>query len=273
MKGHPDVEIYDNVVVKRYQLDYSIELEKALRMYELFGNYSEIVPRVISNDLSERTITYERIMNIKNLREYYIETMTSDAIDDNELCYFYNIGRSLGVIHNNLKLSSQGSWLATKNVEYCVRELTSVSVEEYLKGTPEGFLHCDFGFANVHYVVGEEFPIPVILDPSSNNYSSTLSNNYTSIYVDIGVLFSNLNGRIPLAKYPFCKWNRLQLIKNSFCDGYKNVTAYDIDQSIAEVLGYSFSYSNFRSRYSKLRSLLQMKILYNDYKGNRLNEL
>ena len=117
--------------------------------------------------------------------------------------------------------------------------------------------------------VNTNIPRLIIFDPSPNFYITQKPNEYCSIYVDIGVYFSDLNGRVPAKFYPKINWSHLPLLKANFINGYQTESRIELDTYKAEVMGYCAAAAYFVRRYGNgIRKKMTMNFLYNHLKKN-----
>ncbi len=271
---YPHVEIHEDFVLKRFiqkKADIHLEYEKAKIFFSACTQSGIIAPEVLDVDFKQKTITYSRIKNFQTLEDRYVKTLTGRA-DLATLLELQNLaGKGLAAIHRNMKLQTTSSWSASKVVDREMFKITKNKTNCFLSGTPEAILHGDFGFANLGYQLDRETNTQrlIIFDPSANNYITQKPNEYCSIYVDIGVYFSDINGRVPVKFYPSMDWSHLSLIKASFVKGYQTESALKLDVHKAEVMGYCSAAACYDKFYGDgFRKNLRMKFLYNRIKKN-----
>jgi len=260
----------DTRFFKEFIRDSKIEYAKALVLWELSRTGGFITPRPLL--LNDRTIEYERLGYTECLRDGYLRYMKSNAPDEGDLETFFIAGRILARIHLNLVLDNLRRWEPPESFwrsmdkMKCAREF-----EKFCLDSPQAFLHCDYSFANIYINRERCFPRLVLFDPSPNYHTTFYPDSYGSVYVDIGVLFSNINGRVPLVNYPGMKWKRLNSIKRAFLAGYGDVSKSMIDLKWAERFGYAVAESYFRySSRLALISAASIYCVYNPLKGNAL---
>lgn len=271
---YPHVEIHDNFVVKRYvrkSADIYLEYEKATMFFDACAKSGIIAPKVLDADFKQKTITYTRISDFQTLEDHYIKSMTGKADIEETFELQMLAGKGLAAIHQNMNLSNTSSWSASKIIEDEILKITNCSMESFLSETPQAIQHGDYGFANLGYKfeAGNTKPSLIIFDPSANNYFSNKPNEFCSIYIDLGLYFSDINGRVPVKFYPKMKWSNLPLIKASFIKGYQSESNIKLDAYKSEVMGYCAALSCYDKFYGDgMRKKLRMKFLYNRFKKN-----
>ncbi len=271
---YPHVEIHDDFVLKRYlrkNVDIKLEYEKAIMFFHVCAKNNIIAPEVLDADFKQKTITFARIINFQTLEDHYIKTMTGKADLETTLKLQVLAGKGLASIHRNMELQHTSSWSASKFIESELLKITNSSMKNILSGTPQAIQHGDYGFANLGYQFESDKTTPhlIIFDPSANNYFTHMPNEYGSIYVDLGLYFSDINGRVPVKFYPKINWSYLPSIKASFIQGYQTESKIKLDVYKAEVMGYCAAASCYEKFYGDgIRKKLRMKFLYNSLKKN-----
>ena len=200
-RNYPHIKIYDDFVIKKFireNTNLKLEYEKATMFFETCELIGITAPKVLNADFKQKTITFSRIKNYHSLEEHYIKTLTGkgDVEKELELELQSLAGKALAATHQNLSLQTRSSWTTTEAFEREIFHKTNCHTENFLSGTPQAFQHCDYGFANLGYQFKNDNKTPhlVVFDPSPNTYVSKMPNEYCSIYFDIGLYFSDING-------------------------------------------------------------------------------
>lgn len=267
-----NIELHDNTVKKyfyheRFGDDVKVELEKALAMEKLCIENGIVIAKYLDIDYENHSITYERLVGYTKLKDQYIEVLNERTSIEEGVELQFLSGKTLGIIHKNLHLPSQNKWQPNKSITQAIVKIENNEFSSLFNNTPKAFLHCDYGFANVAYQkeISGGYKI-VLFDPSPNRYVTTKANEYGTIYVDIGIYFSGLNGRISLKNYKSANWKTLPLLKNAFCEGYTSVTNIEIDQYKAELMAYGALSALYGT--SSISRRIKLKTIYNSMKGN-----
>lgn len=271
---YPHVEIHDDFVIKKFirkNVDFEAEYEKAKMFFNACSQSGIIAPKVLEADFKQKTISYSRIKNFRTVEDHYIDTLTGKADLETTLALQVLAGKGLAAIHRNMKLQTTSTWSASKVVECEMLKISNCKPESFLSETPQAIQHGDFGFANLgyRYKTDSKTLDLILFDPSANNYITQKPNEYCSIYVDLGVYFSDINGRVPVKYYPFMNWSHLPLIKASFIKGYQTESGIEVDEYKSEVMGYCSAAACYNKFYGDgLRKKFRMNFLYNCLKKN-----
>ena len=226
---------------------------------------------MLSVDFKQKTILYSRIKNYQTIEDHYIKAMIGSADLETTLELQFLAGKGLAAIHKNMSLETTNVWSATSIIKSEMFTITKCTPENFLSGTPRALQHGDYGLGNLGFCYENNSNIPrlIIFDPSPNFYITQKPNEYCSIYVDIGVYFSDLNGRVPAKFYPKINWSHLPLLKANFINAYQTESRIELDTYNAEVMGYCAAAAYFVRRYGNgIRKKMTMNFLYNHLKKN-----
>lgn len=265
--------ILNDKVWKEYRVDWEIEYAKALALWNLSLKENFVVPRPLSIDEQTHVVIYERVVFDAGIREKYINYMKESNPKEENLPIFFKTGEVLAEIHKGLYLSSRRLWQPTKEFENSMKAIGCDDLMIFCEQSPQAFLHCDYSFANL-YVEGNDSSSRIVLfDPSPNYHTTFFPDTYGTIYVDIGVFFASLNGRISLRLYPGIKWGRLKEAKHAFLAGYEQVSGIKINLKRSEQFGYAVARNYFSIKYhSRFMRTIAMLVLYNQLKNNSIKD-
>ncbi len=271
---YPHVEIHEDFVIKKFirkNVDFDAEYEKAKMFFDACEQSGIIAPKVLDADFKQKSISYSRIKNFQTVEDHYIKALTGKADLETTLALQVLAGKGLAAIHRNMKLQTTSHWSASDVVDGALSKLANCTADSFLSATPQAIQHGDFGFANLgyRYETDSKMPKLILFDPSANNYITQMPNEYCSIYVDLGVYFSDINGRVPVKYYPFMNWSYLPLIKASFVEGYQAESGIEVDEFKSEAMGYCSAAACYNKFYGNgIRKNLRMNFLYNRLKKN-----
>lgn len=249
----------------------AVEYEKQCGVWDVLKEFSGVdVPRPVELMLHEGRIRSTRVPADGTLATLYRRWLCGRAADDEFLPSLENAARSLAALHRRLTLSTKTEWTAPREFREAAAFGRFQLSEAVLRNTPQAFLHCDFGFANLYdrtTASGERRL--VLYDPSPNEHTTFAADQHGSILLDLGCLFASLNGRFPIHDYPRVRWERVATAKRRFVDRYRAESGWDVDENLAEAVGYATAFASLsRWRGRGLRRRVGMTLLYNRFKNN-----
>ena len=264
-----DVIIESDKVTKIYSSDASNEYEKAIQLHELSKINGFCYPQPSSPGDNER-IEFRKILNIKSIRHKYLDYMKKEVDKEGVKQLFSKAGEVLAIIHNDLQLNCNENWQPSNTFIWAMEKLGVESELLFKKELPFAYMHCDYGFSNIHYIEKQNTSTElVVLDSSPNKFVTFRTDVVGPVYIDIGNMLSCIEGLVPISNYPFMKWKLLPEIKKYFLDGYRAVFKSPISNEWAEKFSYATAQCYLVKKYPwKIAQSLALKLLYNRYKGN-----
>lgn len=262
----------DGFVEKSYpESVLDVEFEKQRRLWDVLGGRSGLVlPQPLAIDRDAGHIRSTRVAADGTLADLYRRFLCCDTDNEGFLRLLEVAAVSLAMLHRELTLSSRTEWTPPA----CFHEAAAFGgfafPSQGLKNSPQAWLHCDFGFANLAYRrTAAHTQQLVIYDPSPNEHTTFAADQHGPVEVDLGCLFASLNGRFPVRQYPRVRWARIALVKEHFLSCYESASGASIDRTLVEAVGYATAFASLsRWRGRGLRRRLGMTLLYNRFKNN-----
>jgi hypothetical protein len=264
-----NIEIDNNLVIKKYPKEIDREYEKATEIYNISKKNDFLSPEPLNFNYSEKKITFNYLDASGTIRDLFRNYLKYGDNKELILDVTNNAGKILGYIHNNLMLKTKSIWFPPEEFIQALLELGYPCKEDFAIKMPLVYLHCDYGISNIKYLNKEGLRKVVVYDSSPNNYYTKHADTYGPAYVDIGTFIAGINGLIPVYEYPFINWNKINEIKSSFISGYEMSTGYRLNNFYVEMFSYGCANCYFLEKYKvPVLQRLAMKILFNSKKSN-----
>lgn len=269
MESKTKVIIKNGCMKKWYKKDFEVEYQKAITLWQLSKKCSFISPKPLNFDVLSQMIEYEYFPKLRSIREIYLGYLKSKEINTELPVYFRKLGVALAEIHEGLELSSRKLWQPSKEFDRAMHKVYAENYLDFIRETPHSFIHGDFGFSNIYYLVNnDDFKI-IIIDSSYDDFTNFHSNTYASIYLDISHIISCIDGLVPFINYPFIHWKRLNDVKEAFLKAYENRSGIEIDRLWVARFAYASVVAKFSKRINNsIFRQLAIWTIYNSIKGN-----
>ena len=250
--------------VKHYHHFFDAEVKKACRTFKLSGEGAFRAPEVKWFDSNASVIGYERLNLETPLSQLYISCLRGSEMSQADLLPFRMVGEALVDIHHGLVRKGVVEW-SMPSLFRDVLDLRGEKESNYC-GLPQVTFHCDYGFTNIWYDL--DACVPMIIDPSPNLTTSFHPLAFGTPYLDIGHLFSSLDGRVPLWSWLGLHWGRVPRIKEEVLAGYNSKAEIKLSMSTANSFGAAVSSSWYIRKYGNgLRARAANYVLYGFSKG------
>ena len=266
-KTGANIKFRGNLVVKHFDVDIKLEHKKADAIYQIGQLSGFDAPKPLKVCNGDSSIIFNRIYNSASIRTTYLDYVKRRVVQAKKFKEFFEAGRILACIHHHLYLPNRTHWRPGKIFAAAFREL-GIDLDAALSSTPQACLHCDYGFSNVN--IHPDTRKLVIFDPSANGFVTHNTDEYGTIYIDIGNFLSCLEGLIPLRQQIGVDWRLVTPIKEAFLRGYEQEANCDISRELASFFAYATARCYFSYKYAlPILSRMAMNVLYNSWKKNK----
>jgi hypothetical protein len=254
-------------VYKEYPGAVEIEYEKALALFALARRAGFVMPEPLALDLERCAITYAREESDGLVRDHYLVALRGGSASALEV--IERVGRDLAIIHRDLRLESSTTWVPTVPFVDALHRLGWRTATRDIPRLPTAFLHCDYGWSNIHYRREGGGTTLIVYDASPDGMSTFAADQVGPVYVDLGSFMSCLEGRIPGQEYLRLSWKKLPVVKEAFVRGYEDVSGTEVDRRVLARFSYGIAacYFHWHHGAGRMRRIHEA-ILFNRLKGN-----
>ena len=245
---------------KRYRAIVEIEREKAEQLNRVGARDGFISPAVLATDVRARVITFEKLDGLVPLKTHYLAFTTDRGPDErNERIpeLFTEAGRALASLHRDLSMPERVGWRVPAAFGRYFHHRSGRSAREVLAGTPQAFLHGDFGFGNVHFMRGRGRL--AVLDASPSHYVIAHPSNWASIYLDIGAFVACLRGLVGMRWVVQLRRDRMADLEAAFLRGYETIHGAPLDPAMTDAAAYGTAGALLELRY-RLPALVELRL-------------